>query len=70
MLWIAVMTFICYVGVEVSARLQYVLLGVEVLVLVMFASVALVRVGTGHGVDGSITPSLSWLWPSAWTSGP
>lgn len=63
-LWIAVMTFICYVGVEVSARLQYVLLGVEVLVLVMFASVALVRVGTGHGVDGSITPSLSWLWPS------
>lgn len=62
--WIAVMTFICYVGVEVSARLQYVLLGIEVLVLVMFAAVALVRVGTGNGVEGSITPSLSWLWPS------
>ncbi|WP_144712730.1 APC family permease [Curtobacterium pusillum] len=62
--WIAVMTFICYVGVEVSARMQYVLLGIEVLVLVMFAVVALVRVATGNGVDGSLTPSWSWLWPS------
>lgn len=62
--WIAVMTFICYVGVEVSARLQYVLLGIEVLVLVMFAAVALVRVATGNGVAGSLTPSWSWLWPS------
>lgn len=62
--WIAVMTFICYVGVEVSARLQYVLLGIEVLVLVLFAVVALVRVGTGNGVEGSVVPSLSWLWPS------
>ncbi|MDP4331931.1 APC family permease [Curtobacterium sp. A7_M15] len=62
--WIAVMTVICYVGVEVSARLQYVLLGIEVLVLVMFAAVALGRVATGNGVEGSIRPSLSWLWPS------
>jgi amino acid transporter len=62
--WIAVMTFICYVGVEVSARMQYVLLGIEVLVLVMFAVVALVRVATGNGAPGSLTPSLSWLWPS------
>ena len=28
--WIAVMTYICYRGIEVSARLQYVLLSVEV----------------------------------------
>jgi amino acid transporter len=62
--WIAIMTFICYVGIEVSARLQYVLLGVEVAVLIMFAAVALGRVWTGHGVTGSIVPSLSWLWPS------
>jgi amino acid transporter len=62
--WIAIMTFICYVGVEVSARLQYVLLGVEIAVLVLFSAVALIRVGTGHGVEGSLTPSLSWLWPS------
>ena len=62
--WIAVMTVICYVGVEVSARMQYVLLGVEVLVLVMFAAVALVRVATGNGVPGSLVPSWSWLWPS------
>jgi amino acid transporter len=62
--WIAIMTFICYVGVEVSARLQYVLLAVEVAVLVLFSAVALIRVATGDGVDGSLTPSFSWLWPS------
>jgi amino acid transporter len=62
--WIAIMTFICYVGVEVSARLQYVLLAVEIAVLVLFSAVALIRVATGNGVDGSVTPSFSWLWPS------
>src|SRR6201999_622734 len=36
-IWIAVMTYICYRGIEVSARLQYALLGVEVLTLVALA---------------------------------
>jgi amino acid transporter len=62
--WIAIMTFICYVGVEVSARLQYVLLSVEVLVLILFAVVALIRVGTGNGVEGSLTPSITWFLPT------
>src|SRR4051812_610776 len=35
-LWIVVMTAVCYIGLEVSARLQYVLLTVEVVVLVAF----------------------------------
>src|SRR5215218_11524455 len=62
--WIAVMTWICYRGLEVTARVQYVLLAVEVVVLVAFAAYALVGVYSGSAPDGSLTPSLSWLWPS------
>jgi amino acid transporter len=69
-LWIAVMTWVCYIGLEVSARLQYVLLSVEVIVLVAFAVYALVKVYAGDAPDGSLHPSLSWLWPSGldWSS--
>src|SRR3712207_8440826 len=49
---------------SVSARVQYVLLTVEVVVLVAFAGYALVAVYSGSAPDGSLTPSLSWLWPS------
>jgi amino acid transporter len=63
-LWIAVMTYICYRGIEVSARLQYALLGIEVVVLVAFAAFALAKVFAGDAPEGFITPSLSWLWPS------
>ena len=62
--WIMVMTYICYRGIEVSARLQYVLLGIEIVVLVVFASCALTKVLSGTAPRGSLTPSLSWLWPS------
>ena len=63
-IWIAIMTYICYRGIEVSARLQYGLLGVEVAVLVVFSVVALVKVYSGDAPEGSLHPSLSWLWPS------
>ncbi len=63
LVWIAGMTYICYRGIEVSARLQYVLLSIEVVVLLVFSVVALGRVWSGNGVDGSITPSWSWFWP-------
>jgi amino acid transporter len=62
--WIAVMTWICYRGIEPTARLQKVLLVVEVVVLVAFAGYALAGVYTGTAPDGALTPSLSWLWPS------
>ena len=42
--WILVMTYICYRGIEVSARMQYALLGIELLVLITFAVFALVKV--------------------------
>lgn len=60
--WIIVMSAICYVGVEASARSQYVLLGAEIVALFAFAAVALVKVYTSSP-EGSIRPSLSWLNP-------
>ena len=67
--WIVVMTYICYRGIEVSAYLQYALLGIELVVLVAFAGIALVKVGTGNATDGSLTPNLSWLVPSGLSGG-
>ena len=62
-IWIAVMTYICYRGIEVSVRLQYALLGLELVTLVAFALFALVKVYSGDAPAG-IKPSLSWLSPS------
>lgn len=63
LLWIALMTWICYRGIEISARLQYVLLSIEVVILVMFAVFALVRVYTGTAESYSLVPSLDWFNP-------
>jgi amino acid transporter len=63
LIWIVLMTWISYRGIEISARLQYWLLAVELVVLVAFAVVALGRVYSGNGVDGSTLPELSWFNP-------
>jgi len=63
LIWIAIMTWICYRGIEVSARVQYALLSIEIVTLVLFGVVALTKVYSGHGVATSVHPSLSWLWP-------
>ncbi len=62
--WIVIMTYICYRGIEVSARLQYALLGIELVVLAVFAVIALTKSLTGNAPEGSLTPSLGWLIPS------
>ncbi|BBH17223.1 putative amino acid permease [Nocardioides baekrokdamisoli] len=62
-IWIAVMTYICFRGIEVSARLQYALLGIEIVTLSVFAAVALIKVYAHHATASSLHPSLSWLWP-------
>jgi len=62
-LWIVAMTYICYRGIEVSAAFQRVLLSVEVVMLLVFSVVALVRVGNGHHPAGSLTPTFTWLNP-------
>jgi amino acid transporter len=61
--WIIVMTYICYRGIEVSAMFQRVLLSIEVVMLLLFSVVALVRVGAGHHPSGSLHPALSWFNP-------
>jgi amino acid transporter len=62
-LWIVVMTYICYRGIEVSANFQKALLTIELGMLLVFSIVALIRVGTGHHPAESLTPSISWLNP-------
>jgi amino acid transporter len=61
-IWIAVMTWICYVGIEISARTQFVLLGIEIFTLGLFAIVALWKVYI-TGVPDSIHVGLSWFSP-------
>ena len=58
------MTWICHRGIEISARLQTMLLSVEVLVLAVFAVVALTKVWAGDGYGRAQPPSIGWLWPS------
>src|SRR5476651_1796011 len=62
--WIIIMTYICYRGIEVSARIQYALLTIEVIILVIFSVIALTKVYRGTSPAGSLHPSLSWLEPS------
>jgi amino acid transporter len=62
--WIAVMTWICYRGIELSARIQQILLSAEVLILGLFAVVALVKVYSNHP-PGSIEPTIGWFNPFA-----
>ncbi len=63
-IWIIVMTWICYKGIEVSARLQYGLLGIELVILIAFSVTALTKVYSDNATPESLKPSLSWLVPS------
>jgi amino acid transporter len=56
------MTWICVVGIELSARTQLGLLCTELAVLVLFSAVALIKALT-H-THGFVYPSLSWLTPT------
>jgi amino acid transporter len=67
-IWIVIMTYICYRGIEVSARIQYGLLGIELTVLVIFSMYALIKVYSGNAPAGSLHPSLSWLVPTGLTT--
>jgi amino acid transporter len=61
--FIALMTWVCYRGIEISARVQLGLLGVELLALAIFAVVALVKVYTGHALASAGHPTVAWLNP-------
>jgi amino acid transporter len=60
--WLIIMTAICYIGIELSARTQMALLGAEIVILFVFSIVALAKVYGGHPAH-SIRPSIEWLNP-------
>ena len=62
--WIVIMTYICYVGIELSARTQRYLLSAEVLTLAAFAIVAFIKV-YANDPAGSLHVSASWFNPFA-----
>jgi amino acid transporter len=62
-IWIALMTWICYRGIELSARVQQVLLTAEIIILGVFSVVALAKVYGGHHA-GAIEPKASWFDPT------
>ena len=61
-IWIVLMTWICYRGIELSARTQMGLLAAEIVILTAFAIVAIVKVYTGDPA-GSMHISASWFNP-------
>jgi amino acid transporter len=63
--WIMLMTWICWRGIELSAAIQRGLLMVEVAILALFSVVALVKVYGGSAPVGSIKPSIGWFNPFA-----
>ncbi|GAA4993622.1 APC family permease [Kitasatospora paranensis] len=73
--WIIVMTAICYVGIEISAALQRWLLAVEVVMLVLLSVTALVKVYGSSPPSTAVHVSGSWFNPfeissaSAFTAG-
>jgi len=62
-IWIVVMTYICYRGIEVSANFQKALLAIELVMLLVLSITALVKVGNGTAPPGHLTPSWSWFNP-------
>src|ERR1035437_3305406 len=62
-IWILIMTYICFRGIELTARIQVALLSIEVVILVICSVVALTKVYNRTSPAGSIHTSLGWLWP-------
>src|SRR3954465_14756629 len=62
--WIIVMTWVCYIGIELNAKTQRWLLSAEVVTLALFAVWALAKVYISDPA-GSVDPSLSWFSPFA-----
>jgi amino acid transporter len=61
--WIVVLTAICYLGIALSARTQQFLLLAELVILVVFAAVALGQVYAGIAPEASHPVSLNWFNP-------
>jgi amino acid transporter len=60
---VLLMTWLCVLGTELSARVQNILILAQVLSLLVFAVVAIVAVVGGNGSANQIDPSWSWFNP-------
>ena len=60
---ILVMTWLCVIGTELSAKVQRVMVLAQVAILLIFVVVALVRLASGNAPEGAVTPELGWLSP-------
>ncbi len=60
--WTALMTWIAWRGIELSALVQQLLFVAEVIVILLFSVLAFVHLGDAKG---SINPSLEWFNPFA-----
>jgi amino acid transporter len=63
LIWIGLMTWICYRGIELTAIVQYVLLSFEIIILIFFAVFALVKVYSGTAEPYSLIPQWDWFNP-------
>jgi amino acid transporter len=61
-IWIFLMTLICYLGTELSARTQQILLAIEIFTLTLFAIWALAKVYINNPA-GSLHVQASWFSP-------
>jgi amino acid transporter len=66
--FMALLTYLCYRGIQVSARIQVALLVLEFVILILLSVVALVKYATGHAPKGHGTFSWSWLNPAHFAS--
>jgi amino acid transporter len=62
-LWIIAMAYICYIGIEISAMVQYGLLAIELAMLLILSITALTKVYAGSAGPQAIHPSASWFNP-------
>lgn len=63
-LWLVVLGLVAYRGIELSERVQIPMLIFELVVIVGFAVIAIVKASLDNPV-GSVTPSLGWFNPFA-----
>ena len=61
--WIVAMAAICYIGIEISAEIQYGLLAIELVMLGILSITALAKVYAGSAPPGSSHVHASWFNP-------
>jgi amino acid transporter len=61
--WIIAMAYVCYIGIEISARIQYGLLAIELVMLIILSITALSKVYAGSAGKQAVRPALSWFNP-------